>query len=176
MRKTRRGDRVPLISRWSATWRGRRAARRERWHRRLLRVRAARRGVGSVLLLGYLAVLGYLTLGRFHQVNPGYNLVPGRTIAHDVAVGGVEFVINTLGNVVATLPLGILLPIALPRWAGSALRVAIASFGTSLLIEVAQGVLGSRVADVDDLILNTLGGWLGYGLLRGYRRWFAQKA
>ncbi len=35
--------------------------------------------------------------------------------------------------------------------------------GVSLLIEVLQGISGRRVADVDDVILNTLGGLMGYG-------------
>ncbi len=33
------------------------------------------------------------------------------------------------------------------------------------MIEVVQYTSGRRVADVDDLILNTLGGLLGYGVL-----------
>ena len=36
----------------------------------------------------------------------------------------------------------------------------------SAMIEVGQYVSGRRVADVDDLILNTLGGLLGYLTLR----------
>ncbi len=103
-------------------------------------------------------------MGRFYQVNPGYNLMPGRTIAHDLGKGGIEFLINTVGNLVATMPLGVLLPIVLPRRVGSALRAALASFVVSVLIELSQAWLGRRVADVDDLILNTLGGWFGYGL------------
>ncbi len=73
-----------------------------------------RRAVAWVLLLAYLAILGHLTLVRFYQVNPGYNLMPGRTIAHDLGKGGIEFLINTVGNLVATMPLGVLLPIVLP--------------------------------------------------------------
>ena len=172
MRKKSHGERPPGFSRLVATVRRRRAARRGRWGRRIRRVCSFRRGVAWVLLLAYLALLGHLTLFRFYQINPGYNLRPGRTIAHDLGVGGVEFVINTLGNVVATMPLGVLLPIVLPRRVGSALRAALAAFVVSILIELAQGWLGRRVADVDDLILNTLGGWFGYGLGVAIRWWF----
>lgn len=176
MHRTRPGDRDTAFSRLAAKLGRRRDARRGRWRRRLGAWRARRRLVGSLLLVLYLATLADLTLFRFYQVNPGYNLVPGRTILHDLGVGGIEFLINTVGNVVATLPLGVLLPIVLPRRVASAARVAAATFGTSLLIELAQAHLGRRVADVDDLILNTLGGWLGYGLGVAFRRRADQKA
>lgn len=176
MRKKTRGDRLSGVSRLASLIRQRRTARRERWARRFHTLRSVRRGVASFLLLIYLVGLGYLTLGRFYQLNPGYNLVPGRTIFHDLGKGGTEFLINTIGNLVATMPLGVLLPLVVPRWVGSALRAALASFVVSVLIEVTQGWMGSRVADVDDLILNTLGGWFGYGLTVAYRRWFRRRS
>ena len=93
----------------------RHAARRKRWRNLFGGIRSLRRGIASFLLLIYLIVLGNLTLCRFHQVNPAHNLIPGRTILHDLGNGGAELVINTLGNITATLPLGALLPIVLPR-------------------------------------------------------------
>lgn len=176
MRNKSRGDRRIVFSQAGQRRRRRRAARHERWGRRLRGIRSFRRGVASFFLLIYLLILGDLTLLRFHQINPDYNLVPGRTIAFDIGRGGIAFGINIVGNIVATMPLGVLLPIALPRRVDSALRVALAAFLTSGLIELAQAWLGRRVADVDDLILNTLGGWLGYGLARAGRRWFRRRS
>jgi glycopeptide antibiotics resistance protein len=128
----------------------------------------------ALLLAAYLLVLGDLTLIRFPQRNPGRNLVPLRTIRHDLANrhqdGASEFRVNTLGNVAAFLPAGMLPPLIWPRAFGSARRAALGSFGLSLLIELAQLATGRRCADVDDLILNTLGGLIGYGLLR-WGRW-----
>ena len=48
-------------------------------------------------------------------------------------------------------------------WPGrpTAARVAAACLVVSLAIEALQYRSGHRVADVDDLILNVLGGWLG---------------
>ena len=46
----------------------------------------------------------------------------------------------------------------------AAWQVALFSLALSMSIEVSQYVSGIRWADVDDLILNTLGGMLGYGL------------
>ena len=132
--------------------------------------------MASLLLLAYLLILGYLTLFRFYQVNPGYNLIPGRTIAHDLGKGGAELLINFFGNIAATVPLGMLLPMVVPRQVRTAMRAALASFLTSVLIEVSQRWLGLRVADVDDVILNTLGGWLGYGLGLVWRRWLRMRS
>jgi glycopeptide antibiotics resistance protein len=131
--------------------------------------------VAAVSLFAYLAVLCRLTLFMFPQPNPRPNLVPLRMIRFDVARGGAPFVVNILGNLGVFLPMGFLVPILWPRRSGSMLgRVATASFGLSLVIEVLQYFSGRRVADVDDLILNTLGGCLGYGLwslgLRAARR------
>ena len=124
------------------------------------------RWLAWLALGGYLALLFDLTMLRFHQPQPVWNFVPGLTILHDFRKGGIEFVINFLGNLAAFLPFGFLLPICLgSRW-DRAGRVALASFGLSLLVEVSQGVMGTRVADVDDLTLNTVGGLIGFGSYR----------
>ncbi|WP_435016521.1 VanZ family protein [Tundrisphaera sp. TA3] len=119
----------------------------------------------AVVLVVYLAVLCRLTLFMFLQPVARPNFIPLRTIRFDLARGGEPFVVNILGNLGVFLPMGFLVPILWPRRSGSMLtRVAAASFGLSLLIEVLQYLSGRRIADVDDLLLNTLGGMLGYGL------------
>jgi glycopeptide antibiotics resistance protein len=122
-----------------------------------------RRPMASGLMVAYLIVLFALTLGGFYQPKAPRNFSPFRSIVHDLERGGIEFVVNTLGNLAAFLPMGWLLPGLLGRRC-SALRVAGLSLALSLLIEVLQGISGRRVADVDDLILNTAGGLMGYGL------------
>lgn len=176
MRKKLPGDRLSTFSHLAALVRQRRAARRDRWRGFLRGVRSFRRTIAWGLLLIYLLILGDLTLLRFHQLGADYNLIPGRTIAREVGDAGAGFVVNVLGNVAATIPLGFLLPIVAPRQVRSALRVALASFLTSLLIEALQAWFGRRVADVDDLILNTLGGWFGYGLSIASRWWLRRRS
>lgn len=115
-----------------------------------------------ILMAVYLAFFFGLTLGAFYQPEARPNLVPFRTIRYDLARGGRDFVINILGNLAAGFPMGVLLPGLLGRrcsWA----KVAGVGLAVSLLIETLQGISGRRCADVDDLILNTLGGLLGYG-------------
>jgi len=68
---------------------------------------------------------------------------------------------NLLGNVVGFIPLGILLPLLFPR-----LRSATATIFCVLLVsfcfEVFQLLTMTGVCDIDDLILNTAGGIIGY--------------
>lgn len=72
-------------------------------------------------------------------------------------------------NILLFVPLGVILPLVLAR--ASAGRVLLAGFVVSLSIEVVQ-LMGAltispgRVADVDDLLANTLGTLAGYALFR----------
>ncbi|MHB1561431.1 MAG: VanZ family protein [Isosphaeraceae bacterium] len=105
-----------------------------------------------------------LTLLRFPASRPGHNAIPFRSVIHDWRSGGSPFVWNFVGNLVAFLPFG-MIPSSL-RWRRTGVGPAAAfSLACSALIESIQYLSGRRVADVDDLILNTAGGMLGYGLL-----------
>jgi glycopeptide antibiotics resistance protein len=76
---------------------------------------------------------------------------------------------NIGGNIIGFIPLGILLPLLF-----SFFRRFIWLTGTvfliSLLFETTQLVAGIGIFDVDDLILNTAGGILGY-ILFALTRW-----
>jgi hypothetical protein len=122
-----------------------------------------------VLLVCYLLVLFDLTLLRFRQHGAALNLGPFESILHYLRIGGRAMMVNIFGNVAAFLPLGFLVP-SFVKGRGAALRVALISLALSLLVESLQYLSGRRTADVDDLILNTLGGLLGYALLMGWRR------
>ena len=75
------------------------------------------------------------------------------------------WVSQAVGNVLLMLPIGLFGPLALPsldRW----WRVALLAATLSSCIELAQLLVPDRSADVDDVLLNTLGALLGYALLR----------
>lgn len=76
---------------------------------------------------------------------------------------------NTLGNVALFVPLGILLPLASNRLR-TLKRVLVVALVLSLTIEATQFVLrfvgNPRAVDIDDVILNTLGGCLGFGFYK----------
>lgn len=68
---------------------------------------------------------------------------------------------NLFGNVLAFMPLGVLIPMSFPavnRW----WMILLHSFWLSLCIELFQLVTHFGAFDVDDILLNTLGGLLGF--------------
>jgi glycopeptide antibiotics resistance protein len=124
----------------------------------------SRRILLLLLLTLYVVFLLDLALFQFPGVNPPPNFIPLHSMIGDWSRGGREFVVNFVGNIVAFIPIGLIPPLARPRQA-TARHAALFSLSLSAIIEVAQYASGRRVADVDDLILNTLGGLLGYFLL-----------
>ena len=76
-----------------------------------------------------------------------------------------EAAINIIGNICMFIPTGIILPILYPRldrfW-----KVLLAGAGLSFFIELLQLLLPGSVSDIDDLILNTAGAAIGYGIYR----------
>ncbi len=71
---------------------------------------------------------------------------------------------NVAGNVVLFLPLGFYLLFFKEHKRAETSLLTV--FLVSLCVEVIQGLLGIGVSDVDDIILNCLGGWIG---IAGYQ-------
>lgn len=150
-----------------------------------------------VLFLLYSALMLWLLFDRstagngsdyWEQLRSNLNLRPLRTIRNYLDVllrreyylekwgfAGIYFyqarhaAINLVGNLVMFVPLGFLLPRTFPRLDRLWKTLAIVVLAV-ILVELVQlfTLLGS--CDVDDLILNTLGAALGYGL----QKWFFQ--
>ena len=74
---------------------------------------------------------------------------------------GKIWILNIAGNVLAFMPFGFLLPIVSNRKVRIILTI-ILSFALSLLIELGQLVTRVGAFDVDDILLNTIGGFLGF--------------
>jgi glycopeptide antibiotics resistance protein len=117
-----------------------------------------------LLLSVYVLFLLDLAWRQFPSRSPVPNLVPLRSVIIDWKTGGRQWIVNFLGNIVAFIPIGMIPPLVRPRHA-RAWHAALLSLSLSALIEVVQYWSGRRVADVDDLILNTAGGILGYCIL-----------
>ena len=80
---------------------------------------------------------------------------------------GMKYVIlNFAGNVIAFIPFGYLLPKIVKKKLGLFYTVLF-SFEFSLLVELTQLISRTGSFDVDDLLLNTLGGLIGYILYYG---------
>lgn len=122
----------------------------------------------------YILYLLYLTLfssyyGRnyFHR---NINLFPFKTMVeylhsnHSIK----SIIINLLGNIAAFLPMGLLLPLIFKK-INSFKRVTIFIFLSSFTIEITQYILGVGTTDIDDIILNILGGILGFCLYNCFK-------
>jgi glycopeptide antibiotics resistance protein len=66
-----------------------------------------------------------------------------------------------LGNLLLLMPLGIYLPLLYKKCSGL-LQVSFCSLVISIVIELLQLATSYRSADIDDVLLNTLGASIGY--------------
>ena len=129
-----------------------------------------RRKFAIVLFLGYIVLLCYFLfiserIGRGTGAEYRYNLTLFQEIkrfAYNVDILGTKaVVINIAGNIVAFMPFGFFLPIIRKKKIGIFITTLL-SFDFSLFVEVSQLYLRVGCFDVDDLLLNTIGGFLGY--------------
>ncbi|HEV7331017.1 MAG TPA: VanZ family protein [Flavisolibacter sp.] len=101
----------------------------------------------------------------------GYNLVPFRTIKlflSDSASASAAF-FNLAGNILLFVPFGLLLPLII-RSTATFSRTVLATILLSVFFEVYQYIARIGKADIDDIILNTVGGATGYALYLMVRR------
>lgn len=81
-----------------------------------------------------------------------------------------NFITDLVGNIILFIPLPFFL--ALVFNVKSTTKLLLIAFLISFMVETCQYVLGIGVADIDDVILNTLGASMGAVLLQlviGYR-------
>ncbi|MBS7007877.1 VanZ family protein [Anaerostipes sp.] len=71
------------------------------------------------------------------------------------------FITNLAGNIFAFCPFGFLLPVMTEKKRGF-IKVVAGTFAFSFIIESCQFIFKVGVFDVDDLLLNTVGGLIGY--------------
>ncbi len=76
-----------------------------------------------------------------------------------------EAAINIIGNTCLFIPTGVIMPILYKRL-DRFRKVLPAGAGLSFAIEMIQLLLPGSVTDIDDLILNTAGAAIGYGLYK----------
>lgn len=135
-----------------------------------------RRIIAGLLFVVYFSCLSYrlffFAYGpyfRLHENTISYNLIPFKTIA-SYLIGSKTYqlevrFINLLGNILAFMPMGFLLPVIFGQLR-SFPRIITMTVLISLVIEMMQLLLRLGIADIDDVILNTLGGILGFILLK----------
>ena len=125
--------------------------------------------IGWIVFYIYILLLSYFLFfseryGR-DLITDNYNLQPFREIKRFITyreqVGLEGFLVNIVGNVLAFSPLGFFLPLLNKNYR-KFYKIAIISILFSLIIEASQLLLKVGVFDVDDILLNSLGGILGY--------------
>jgi len=114
---------------------------------------------------------------RFFAGEISYNLIPFKTILNYLNnTSLIDFDIwffNLFGNVCAFMPMGFLLPVIFPRFQ-SFKAIATVTFLASFVLEIVQLWLRLGIADIDDVILNTFGGILGYFLFISFHKLVGQ--
>lgn len=131
-----------------------------------------------VCFLAYLLFLGYLLFysvgfNRVEHEEYRYNLTMFQEIMRYYDLGMRTgrwnlFVMNVIGNIVVFMPIGMFLPSLFAR-CRNILFTTVLSFEISLCVEVVQLVTKVGSFDVDDLLLNTIGGICGYIIYMMYR-------
>ncbi|WP_227940242.1 VanZ family protein [Alkalihalobacillus deserti] len=134
--------------------------------------------ISSVLFVSFVGISSFYP-GRLDGIYIGvsHNFVPFATIGtYLFNIHSYNFdtwFYNTFGIVFLFIPIGILIPLLFPKIKNALSIVVILLF--SLTIESVQYVTQLGVFDVDDIILNTLGGLLGilvFSLFKKRKRLF----
>ncbi len=98
--------------------------------------------------------------GRTYHYNLELFKEIGRFIKYRHVLGTKAVLLNLVGNIVAFFPFGFFMPILHPK-CRSFLYTVFFSFEFSLIVETIQLISKVGSFDVDDLLLNTIGGALG---------------
>ncbi|MCM1989142.1 VanZ family protein [Oceanirhabdus seepicola] len=123
----------------------------------------------KIIFFIYLFYLFYLVfLSSYYGrgvVHRNYNLTPFKTISEFLFFSNNMRAIlrNIDGNIAAFVPMGFLLPLAFSKM-NKYHKVFAAIITATLFIEISQFIFGVGTCDVDDVILNFVGGIIGYKL------------
>ena len=126
------------------------------------------RHVANYVLIGYLLALVWVTFFWASTNIPltleeRLHLLPGSSFLYALQYDGGLWSSQIMWNVCLFMPLGGLLPCVFASLRNGAWKTVLICLLLSLCIEFAQFFIG-RVADMDDLLCNTLGGVFGRAL------------
>jgi glycopeptide antibiotics resistance protein len=112
------------------------------------------------------------TLGNpdrlMYQLQSG-NFIPFKTIFINIqSLSVLRDFSNLVGNIIVFIPFGMFLVLLSKNKGVSFIGVLALSLGLSLCLECLQVLSSLGIFDVDDLILNTIGGLLGYVAIKLY--------
>lgn len=132
----------------------------------------------AVLFSLYLLVLIYLLFfkpnDRFHDytlleyIKNSSNIIPFKTVAEYIEklssdqINTSSVIYNLVGNLILFAPMGFFVPILFKKISDFK-KIALLSVVVILVVEVLQMCFMVGHFDIDDIILNTVGAFFGYG-------------
>ncbi|CAM4525458.1 glycopeptide antibiotics resistance protein [Paenibacillus endophyticus] len=144
-------------------------------------------GLRALLVL-YIYTLVKIVLLKFHSLDPGFlwgrlqaglkqpellsqwlhtgNLVPFHEISRSLHSLSDHAIFNLFGNMAIFMPLGIILGLMFHNVGMGGLKIVVCAFIFSLGLESAQLLFMIGQFDVDDILLNSSGGLLGFVIYR----------
>lgn len=130
-----------------------------------------RKNILNIAFIIYISFLLIIVFFKFDYVggyNGTYNITPLRTlrlyIENRHAFSRSVFYLNLLGNIAIFVPLGIFIKLYRPKL-GYFPALLIVVLG-SMLIEAVQYITKFGILDIDDVILNSIGGIIGLAMLK----------
>lgn len=129
--------------------------------------------MSTVIFIIYLLILCYLLFfdPKYGRVigEKNYNLVPFKTIKNYIIyrkyVTNEIFNNNIYGNIIAFVPMGFFVSVIFSNLRGI-IKIIFTTFIASSIVEIIQYKFSVGNFDVDDIILNTIGGLIGYIIYR----------
>ena len=143
----------------------------------MAKLRTRNQKIGWVLFVLYLMALLYLMFfSEMEQRGFGaksdytYNLTPFLEIRRYIVffrqIGLRGVILNLYGNIIGFMPFGFILGVISQRCRAHWYNAVICTYLLSYGIEMVQLITRAGSCDVDDIILNTFGGALGYLVFR----------
>ena len=145
--------------------------------RDLLSIGMSKRKEFSAALLGIaVAVILWVTvLGRESYIENSLVFEPFHvfySFVKDIQDGRLRISGNFIGNIILFIPVGVLFPLAGDEH--RCIKTGFVAFCFSIIIEIIQLVSHRGYFEIDDLILNTLGAVMGYGIYRVVMKLFTK--
>lgn len=130
-----------------------------------------------IIFIIYFTFLIYMMFFGFNRsINEytSYNFIPFKTVYLYInnfdKFNFTTWIINLLGNIIVFIPFGILLPL-LNKHLGKISRFLMTFVSGILILEILQISLEVGSFDIDDIILNSIGGLIGLAIYRIIRQW-----
>lgn len=116
----------------------------------------------AVILIAYLSIL--LQMGLFSR--PFGSIRGIKWVPFATPGGGQLIILYALANLVIFIPAGFLLTKTFRKSLDKIWKIALIVLAISLIVEVVQFIFACGTSEVEDMIMNVIGGVIGYGIAR----------